>query len=203
MNATGVSEFWLRDALFDDPHQLCPLIQDQCWTNPYPPPRIHRWREYVTNVGRIDLLLAWPGVVVVVECKKGCASEGAIAQVLRYVGALEGASEGTVIGVVAAEGFDNLAVSAARACNVGLVRLSPAVTCSDGFPEKTLIGEHEALKAAASWQLPSARSPGKHLVVRATSAPLPYYGFTKPALLADQISVKAINRHGRSSCAVD
>jgi hypothetical protein len=157
MNATGVSEFWLRDALFDDPHQLCPLIQDQCWTNPYPPPRIHRWREYVTNVGRIDLLLAWPGVVVVVECKKGCASEGAIAQVLRYVGALEGASEGTVIGVVAAEDFDALACSAARGASVVLVKLVPAVTCIGFVAPSSPEHNDEELRAAAFQGMPNRR----------------------------------------------
>lgn len=154
MNGSGVSEFFLRDALFERPAEILRMARVH-FCLPHTA-EVSRWREYVTSVGRIDLLFAWQGIALVVECKKGRASEAAVAQVCRYVGDLNRtAMEGYAHGVVAAEDFDSLAVSAALGANVMLIRLAPAVTCYEVEWPDLARRDHSELFAA---MLPPAPS---------------------------------------------
>lgn len=167
MNGSGVSEFFLRDALFERPAEMLRMARVHFCLPATA--EVSRWREYVTSVGRIDLLFAWQGIALVVECKKGRASEAAVAQVCRYVGDLNRtAMEGYAHGIVAAEDFDPLAISAAFGANVMLVRLSPAVSCCEvAMPDATRRDHRELFEA----MLPAPPTRlGKRRTLRAIAA---------------------------------
>jgi endonuclease len=84
---------------------------------------VHDGVEAQTEAGRIDLLARdSSNNLVVIELKAGKAKDGALGQLLGYVGYLS-ASEANVRGILVASGFDPRVVFAARGLpNVKLVR---------------------------------------------------------------------------------
>ncbi len=150
-------ESWLRDAIFDNPWDLL----QEAFPEDFEAdsiPSIIRWKEFRTGAGRIDLLMAYPGRVVVVELKRELIDEGAVAQCLRYVGAVRtefyllGDHAGSKIsGLVAAPKITDGGRFACIGGNVTYCRIKPAVISmlDDAWPNlQTREREHCYLEDA-------------------------------------------------------
>jgi hypothetical protein len=134
MNGSGPNEAWWRDGVAKNPAALDTIyrltIDPRCERYP----RRIVMREYrVTNAWRIDLLILWAGSVTIVEFKREIADEAAVAQVLRYMGALTFYSPG---GVIVARGFTQAAKHAAYACGVDLLEINAGSLTKAAAPEK-------------------------------------------------------------------
>ncbi len=121
-------ESWIRDAIFDDPLQIVRLLRVAT------PAQVTCWREFQVECGRIDVLIAWEDHAVIVEVKRDVADEGAVAQVLRYRGAVDvhltyGHS------VVVAPRFTAGARYAALAADVYLITASPMVKLAEDMDD--------------------------------------------------------------------
>jgi RecB family endonuclease NucS len=126
----GPSEAWLRDAIALDPFGLLEHMHTLYQQRDSYADGVKASTEVHTDAGRIDVLLAWPGHLVIVECKRDRADEGAVAQVLRYAGAMARFSGPAQIDcVVAAQTFTHGARFAAQAARVVLIEVAPAIRC--------------------------------------------------------------------------
>jgi hypothetical protein len=121
----GPSEAWYREAFMKNPELLFQMLEEAGVT--FYSSDGQMWKEYNTPAGRIDLLVALPNVLIVIEFKRDIADESAVAQCLRYMGALESVGVETR-GVVAASGFTKGALWAASAARLFCISLDPMVS---------------------------------------------------------------------------
>ncbi len=98
-----------RDVYFHNPEALLDLFPSYEMTNGY----YRVFREYTTGAGRCDLLLVWEGGAAIIEFKRQRADESAVAQCLRYCGAIYAKLGFKPESVVAAPEFTDNALSAA------------------------------------------------------------------------------------------
>jgi hypothetical protein len=131
-------ESWLRDAIFEHPWDVLRF----CFPEDFPHdsvPKIWRWKEFQTSAGRVDVLCAYLGRLVVVEVKRDLADENSVAQCLRYMGSIAWEYFGRVSwaqisGIVAAPRITNNGLLAMETCDVSFCPLSPAVTVGE-YPD--------------------------------------------------------------------
>lgn len=121
----GPSEAWMRDVIAFDPWDLLDTALTSAMLGEYGG-RWRVWSEFPTPAGRIDLLVAWPAHMAVIEFKREIAEEDAIAQVLRYCGSLESDPAVRIHAIVAAPQFSEAALYAADGAGVRVVMLEPA-----------------------------------------------------------------------------
>ena len=115
------SEGFLRNLFFDDPWPIVRKLFDPDDR----PETLKRYREFQTAAGSIDLLLVWERSVLVIEFKRESIDEGAVAQCLRYMGAMGaefGFGSNILRGVVIAPGITRNGQFASQAAGVSYLR---------------------------------------------------------------------------------
>lgn len=142
----GPSEAWYRDYFHGEGAWT---IVDQLVGNGlgHRPDSMTTFREYHTVAGPIDLLIAFSRALIVVEFKRDVADESAVAQVLRYQGALVAALVTVpIFAVVIAPAFTEKALFAASVSDVSMLAARPHILLEQTFNEIPPLGLYMDLR---------------------------------------------------------